>query len=180
MAHRQEGIRAGLRGCRASAIEPATPDPTPSCTTPPITFETREDAEALARRRAPPHQLRRWVAPRDRRAGRMMTLEAYAERWMSRRDLKPRTRAHYRSLLDRQILPHLGGRPLKSITSEDVRDWYTDLDGSRPTLRAHAYGLLRTIMQTAVVDEKIQANPCRIRSAGNDEAGPEHQAGDPV
>lgn len=86
---------------------------------------------------------------------------------MTRRDLKPRTRAHYSSLLEKQILPSLGERPLTAITSEEVRDWYSDLDGSRPTLRAHAYALLRTIMGTAVVDEKIVTSPCRIRSAGS-------------
>jgi integrase len=33
-------------------------------------------------------------------------------------------------------------------------------------MRAHAYGLLRTIMNTAVADEVIAANPCRIRGGG--------------
>ena len=62
---------------------------------------------------------------------------------------------------------HEGKTDRAAYVSAAGTDWYTDLDGSKPTLRAHAYGLLRTIMGTAVVDEKIQANPCRIRSAGN-------------
>ena len=36
-----------------------------------------------------------------------------------------------------------------------------------PTQRAHAYGLLRTILTTAVQDGLIAANPCHIRGAGN-------------
>ncbi len=132
----------------------------------PMTFDSREDAEAWLTDERRRISAGTWVAPSLRRTGHMMTLEHYAERWLSRRDLKPRTQAHYRSLLERQILPYLGDRPLKAITSEDIRDWWSDLDGSRPTLKAHAYGLLRTIMQTAVVDEKIAVNPCRIRSAG--------------
>jgi integrase len=36
-----------------------------------------------------------------------------------------------------------------------------------PTLRAHCYGLLRSILATAVHDELISANPCHIRGAGN-------------
>jgi integrase len=36
----------------------------------------------------------------------------------------------------------------------------------RPTMRSHAYSLLRTIMASAVVDELIDANPCRIVGAG--------------
>jgi integrase len=37
----------------------------------------------------------------------------------------------------------------------------------RPTARAHAYGLLRTILNTAVADELIAANPCRVRGGGS-------------
>jgi integrase len=35
------------------------------------------------------------------------------------------------------------------------------------TARAHAYGLLRTILNTAVADELIAANPCRVRGGGS-------------
>jgi integrase len=48
-----------------------------------------------------------------------------------------------------------------------VRDWHADLDRKRPTLRAHAYSLLRTILATAVADERIPLNPCHIRGAGS-------------
>lgn len=36
----------------------------------------------------------------------------------------------------------------------------------RPTLRAHAYSLLRTILTSAVNDELVGANPARIAGAG--------------
>jgi integrase len=36
-----------------------------------------------------------------------------------------------------------------------------------PTMRAHAYALLRTIMGTAASDGKITVNPCVIRGAGS-------------
>jgi integrase len=101
------------------------------------------------------------------------TLRAYAEPWLADRDLKPRTRDHYRRLLDRLILPRLGGVPLREITPDVVRSWYSDLgrvngaSGSHaPTLRAHAYGLLRTIMASAVEDGLIPTNPVHIRGAG--------------
>ena len=133
----------------------------------PSTFETAEDAEAWlsAERALIPSGA--WTAPKGRKqAARVQTFGAYAERWLAGRDLKPRTRDHYRSLLDRQILPRFADVPLKGLTSEAVRDWHADLDRTRPTLRAHAYGLLRTILATAVVDEKIPVNPCHIRGAG--------------
>lgn len=36
----------------------------------------------------------------------------------------------------------------------------------KPTMRSHAYSLLRTIMASAVNDELIDANPCRLVGAG--------------
>ena len=48
-----------------------------------------------------------------------------------------------------------------------MRAWHTALGNETPTLRAHAYGLLRTILGQAVHDGLIPANPCHIRGAGN-------------
>ncbi|MDQ1628778.1 MAG: hypothetical protein QOI54_2522 [Actinomycetota bacterium] len=125
----------------------------------PLTFDTKLDAAA-------------WLAdyaegvvevptPRDD-----PTLATYAAGWLAGRDLKPRTRAHYRDLLDDLILPGLGKLKMSRVSPVKVRGWYAALDASTPTLRAHAYGLLRTIMATAVADDVIAANPCRIRGAG--------------
>ena len=133
----------------------------------PQTFDTRGDAEAwlVGERRRISED--RWTPPTKLiNEPVALTFGGYAARWLGGRDLKPRTRVHYESLLERQIMPTFETVPLKSITSERVRDWYADLDRTKPTLRAHAYGLLRTILGTAVVDEKIPANPCRIRAAG--------------
>ena len=90
----------------------------------------------------------------------------YAETWLTQRQLKPRTRAHYRSLLDKQILPTFASTPLRSISPTMVRGWYASLSPDTPTLRAHAYGLLRAILHTAVYDGEISANPAHIRGAG--------------
>lgn len=129
----------------------------------PMTFDTKKDARTwLDTVRA--DMARGLWRPVDRSTPE--TFGDYAEKWMRRRDLKPRTAEHYRQLLDRQLLPRFAAMPLRSISSEAVRDWYADLDRDRPTLRAHAYSLLRTILATAVTDEKIPANPCHIRGAG--------------
>ncbi len=135
----------------------------------PHTFDTRLDAEAWLTDERRQISASTWTSPGSRKAvgGRSLTVGQYAERWIERRELKPRTRDHYRSVLDRQILPAFTDVPLKALTSEAVRDWHADLDRTRPTLRAHAYGLLRTILATAVVDEKIPVNPCHIRGAGS-------------
>lgn len=70
------------------------------------------------------------------------TLAEYANPWLDSRELKPRTRAHYRNLLDNSILPPLGNLRLARLSPETVRAWYTCLDPSTPTLREHTYALL--------------------------------------
>ena len=93
--------------------------------------------------------------------------KAYAETWLAQRDLKDRTREHYRKLLDHHLLTApFASLPLASITSDDVRAWYAGFGAETPTMRAHCYGLLRTIMGTAASDGRIKVNPCVIRGAG--------------
>jgi integrase len=98
-------------------------------------------------------------------AREVLTLAAYANPWLTDRDLKPRTRALYRNLLDRRILPALGSKPVAGLTAADIRSWHADQSGDMPTARAHAYALLRTILASAVLDRLLPANPCHIRGA---------------
>jgi Phage integrase, N-terminal SAM-like domain len=95
-----------------------------------------------------------------------LTFKTYAHTWLTQRDLKDRTREHYGKLLDVHILQRFGSLPIASITADDVRDWHAKFGAKTPTLRAHAYGLLRTIMGAALSDGKITINPCVIRGAG--------------
>ncbi|OLT11708.1 hypothetical protein BJF79_23590 [Actinomadura sp. CNU-125] len=96
----------------------------------------------------------------------------YAERWLATRTVRgrplaDRTRAGYRDLLDRFILPEFAATPLHTITREDVTRWHgRRLPQDRPTYRAKAYGLLRTILAGAVEDGHLTVNPARIRGAG--------------
>ena len=51
-----------------------------------------------------------------------------------------------------------------------VRQWHALTGTSTPTLRAHAYGLLRTILGQAERDELVARNPCHVRGAGSSRA----------
>jgi integrase len=93
-------------------------------------------------------------------------LRQYAGVWLEHRTLKPRTVEHYTQLLERHILPALGEYPIRKLTPAIVRQWHARTVPDRPALRAHSYALLRTICGTAVDDDLIVANPCRIRGAG--------------
>lgn len=142
----------------------------------PSTFALKLDAEAWLtdRRREIDREL--WSPPgKDDKPRRQhhVTFAEYAERWLATRTVKgrplrPRTRAHYASLLEKQILPTFGPKPLPSITMEMVDHWYAKMGAGAPTLRAHAYSLLRTILESARTRDKlIESNPCAIAGAGS-------------
>ncbi|MGD8151416.1 tyrosine-type recombinase/integrase [Ornithinimicrobium sp. Y1694] len=129
----------------------------------PHTFDTKADAETWLTLRRSEIIREDWTPASTSR----MTFGVYAETWLSDRPLKPTTRQHYRSLLDNQILPTFDTVPMKAISPAMVRKWHTSLPADRPTLRAHAYGLLRAVLQTALHDGEITSNPVHIRGAGN-------------
>ena len=111
-----------------------------------------------------------WSPSKSRRARVVRSTEMfgpYAEAWLEQRELKPRTQALYRRLLDRFVLPAFAEVSLRDITPQVVRAWHSGLDASRPTQRAHTYSLLRSILSTAVTDEILASNPCRVRGAGS-------------
>jgi integrase len=135
----------------------------------PSTFQTRADAEAWLAQERRLIQEDEWSPTRSRRAQVRRRAEAfgpYAEAWLTHRDVKPTTRALYRRQLDRFIIPTFDDMSLRDITPSVVRIWHSELDPTRPTQRAQTYGLLRSILSTAVHDEILATNPCKVRGAG--------------
>jgi integrase len=133
--------------------------------TAPVTFTTATDAGTWLTTIRADIVRELWRPPK--KLGDETTFGDYSRRWLADRDLKPRTRAHYQSLLDNHIDPTFEKLPIGSITPSAVRAWHADLAVGHPTLRSHAYSLLRSILGTAVGDELLDANPCHIRGAGN-------------
>ncbi|HUO38762.1 MAG TPA: site-specific integrase [Mycobacterium sp.] len=137
--------------------------------TAPRTFAARIDADAwvvATRRRIDKEQ---WDATDDAPC-EPVTFGAYAAGWLAGRQvagrpIKQRTREHYTNILDGHLLPTFGARQLAAIRPGDVRQWYAATLAGRPTMRSHAYSLLRTIFASAVNDELIDANPARIVGA---------------
>jgi len=128
------------------------------------TFTRAEAAESwLARQRAS-IEAGTWRSP-DRAAE---SFGDYATRWLSTRtDLKQSTAVLYQGLLRRHLLPTLGEMCLKDITPTIIRIWQTHLARTTgPTARAQSYRLVRTILNDAIRDEAIVANPCTIRGGG--------------
>jgi integrase len=136
----------------------------------PKTFDHRVDADAYVAQKRREINREEWDAA-DHDKPDPTTFGAYASAWLAGRQvagrpIKTRTREHYEAILDGHLLPTFGNRMVAAIRPKDVREWYAETLVNQPTLRSHAYSLLRTIMGSAVNDELIDANPARIVGAG--------------
>ncbi|MER5436781.1 tyrosine-type recombinase/integrase [Streptomyces sp. NPDC002588] len=91
----------------------------------------------------------------------------YATAWLRDRKLADRTRERSESVMRLHVLPTFGAGTIADVTTARVRSWRGKLLGAdvgEPTV-VKAYQLLRALMNTAVDDELIRRNPCRIKGA---------------
>jgi integrase len=135
----------------------------------PHTFDNRLTAEAWVVKTRRKIDKDQWDATDDN-PRETITFGVYAQRWLenrqvSGRPIKARTREHYDAIISDHLVS-LSPRQLTGIKPKDVRDWYAETLTDKPTMRSHAYSLLRTIMASAVNDELLDNNPCRIVGAG--------------
>jgi hypothetical protein len=131
----------------------------------PTPFLTKGDAAAWLAAREAEVVEHRWrpappLVPEPRES-----FAVYSARWLSTRELKPSTVREYTRMMG-VLVGAFGETPLDEIASADVRHWYARLDPAKKTARAHLYALLRNVLGSAVDEEPIGVNPCRIRSAG--------------
>jgi integrase len=157
----------------------------------PVTFATRTEASIWVDLEHADQVREVWKAPARR--GVSPTVGEYVARWITEHpSAKSSTKEMYRGLLRTCIDPTLGAVPLVELTSERVRRWHYDLgerlakdaQARRASLQARgrdvspvsvfdgrsrqaqAHRVLRAAMGTAVLDELIDTQPCRIPGAG--------------
>jgi hypothetical protein len=108
----------------------------------------------------------------DPRLGRT-TFSAWAARWETTTvNLRANTRATYRNLLHRYLLPTFGPMRLADLDAMAVRAWLAKLqrDGVGASTRAKSYRLLSRILGTAIESGYLTRNPCNIRGAAAEPA----------
>jgi len=141
----------------------------------PETFERKTDAQKWLSAKETEITRADWTSPEAGQA----SFACYSEQWMTDRILKPRTHELYDGLLRNHLLITFGGTTtLNEITLASVRRWRKERldagpDAGRPfgpVTVAKAYRLLHAIMQTAVDDDLIRRNPCRIDGAGKEDS----------
>lgn len=130
----------------------------------PRTFGTKRDAERWLVETEAEILRGDWLDPD---AG-SISLGEYGKRWVAERDLKARTREEYERLLRLHVMPYLGEVPLAAVTTSRIRTWRAGRLASgvgRPTV-AKTYRMLHAIFETAVDDDLVRRNPCRVKGAG--------------
>ncbi|MEY9875999.1 integrase [Streptacidiphilus sp. MAP12-33] len=127
------------------------------------TYATKTDAEIALTLIEADITRNQWVDPDSGKTN----FAVFADAWFRDRKLEERTRERYEGVIRLHIRPQLGGLTLSEITPARVRSWRTVLlaEGVGEPTVVKAYQLLRAIMNTAVDDELIQRNPCRIKGA---------------
>lgn len=129
--------------------------------TAPTTFATKAPAVAWLRREAVRLESEAAGAPKVVSKPKI-TLSEYGARWLAERDLRPTTRRTYGGLW-KVIDSDLGSRRIADLTAPEIAEWHRGALPGRPAARANAYGLLRVILNAAVDEGLIEANPCRVR-----------------
>ena len=131
------------------------------------TFATKADARAWLATMEADLSAGRHVDPAKARE----LFGVFAKRWLANRDLRPRTRDTYTSQLD-HILTEFEFVQLRRISSSAVRAWHGQLaqSGLHPNTVAKVYRLFRTMLDTAVDDGYIRANPVHIKGAAVERA----------
>jgi integrase len=135
----------------------------------PRTFATKTDADRWLRLVEVDLVKGTWTNPD---LGKV-PLGEYLTTWIDHRtNLRPRTVDLYRWLHQRYIEPTMRDMLLANIAPGTVRAWRAHLlsDGVSATMAAKAYRLLRAVLNTAVDDELIRRNPCRIKGADQEHA----------
>jgi integrase len=134
----------------------------------PTTYTAKIDAEGWLSDERKLIDRGEWTPPNTREQKRpTITLRDYTKGFMAERDLTPKTRSLYNAVLDSRVLPVLGDERLGDITPALVRTWWSALgrEFATPTRNAHAYTVLKIIMNQALADKIIGENPCQIKGA---------------
>ncbi len=131
----------------------------------PMTFASKADANAFLDAVSASIGRGDWIDPE---LGRI-SFARYADLWLAQRtDIRPRTREQYGLLIENKLKPAFGQRELAKITSVHVRSWYADIAAQTPGSARNAYRLLKAIFNTAILDDLIVKNPCRVKGGGTD------------
>ncbi|OEJ95501.1 tyrosine-type recombinase/integrase [Streptomyces thermolilacinus] len=125
------------------------------------TFATTTDADLWLAKKRVEIEEGRWLDPAEGQT----TVREWSARWLASvaPQLKHKTQASYRSLIDSRINPVLGDRELASLRPITVAEWVAamKMQGLSASRIRQAYRVLSQVMGSAVDNGLISQTPCR-------------------
>jgi integrase len=154
-----------IRKLQSGRFQARYPEPDSGELTPaPETFATKGAADRwLAKKRT---ELDAGTAVDDRTGGRPLR-EWWPSYWRSLQPKKARTTANYGAAWRLRIEPRFGSTPVRRIKPGHVDDWIADMieQGTSASKVIESAGVLKRVLDLAVRDRAIAANPCALRTA---------------
>ena len=101
-------------------------------------------------------------------------VRARVDHWEAAGEIRARTAARYRELVENQIAPHLGARLVQKLRTLDIEDWHATLrtngradgkGGIAPRTIGHAHRLLGKAFRDALKNELVVKNVVANQSA---------------
>jgi integrase len=138
----------------------------------PTTYTAKIDAEGWLtdeRRRIERDGIAAWTPPVRSATSTAdgVTLATYAKSWLARPGVRDTTREKETQHLRMRVLDPLGDVPLDRLSRAQVAAWWRTLDhDTHPRACDLAYQVLRAMLNSAVDEQVIAANPCKVRGAG--------------
>ena len=120
-------------------------------------FKTKKQADHWAAQNIVDQNDGSWIDPTSGK----ITIGTIGSEWLENQThLKPSTMRVTESTWRVHVEPAWGHRPVASIRPSEVQTWISRLDSGATTVR-NAHGILAKILDVAVMDKRIPANPAR-------------------
>jgi len=89
------------------------------------------------------------------------TVKAVCDEWQSatERTISARTFKHRKQMLEKHVLPKVGGRPIGDVTRKELRELLLELDKTAPVTASHCRIYIGQIFEWALDSELVQWNP---------------------
>lgn len=121
-------------------------------------FETKREAEKWLTSQRAAIQRGEHVDPKDNQRLVKEVAAAWQGTWL---DLEPKTKAGYRAILNRHVIPRWGEVRIGAVTPEAIQKWINDLAVIRePNTVRRVYSVLRAVLKVAVERRYLLTNPC--------------------
>ena len=93
-------------------------------------------------------------------------VRARVDQWQAAGGISAKTAERYRELVDHQLVPHLGTKPLQKLTTLDIEQWHSTLraHAQRPNI-GHAHRILSHALSDAMRHGLIVRNVAAIEGA---------------